>query len=349
MDFEARLISRFNKEIRKRREDKTVDIANRIGVITPDRIHLRNYPISRPVTAFNPSIVLNDENLVIYARIILGYFTYASAVAEIKIPIEDLSEISKGIHNADIVVYPDNKYDIWGVEDPRVYRLGGRLFMTYCGRTVNYFNPAIRVERTLPVTAVCEEGVWKKVFVFRACEDLRPHVISNKDAFLARFKELLLFHRPHMDNGKFYIAISKISPEILESMKFREVIFTDLTFLFEEAKFEKKIGWGTPPIKIGREYLLFLHGVGVEYECYRVFAILMDQDAEVTAITPYYIMAPKESYEKYGDRPCTIFPCGAALYDGKILISYGAADSAIGLAEINLDELMSILDSNRLY
>jgi len=34
--------------------------------------------------------------------------------------------------------------------------------------------------------------------------------------------------------------------------------------------------------------------------------------------------------------------------DDKLLISYGAADSAIALGEINLTELLSVLDSNRI-
>jgi predicted GH43/DUF377 family glycosyl hydrolase len=58
-------------------------------------------------------------------------------------------------------------------------------------------------------------------------------------------------------------------------------------------------------------------------------------------------MKPKEIYETYGDRPFVVFPCGAQMIDDSILISYGAADFAMGIGEIEITELMSILDSNR--
>jgi len=59
-------------------------------------------------------------------------------------------------------------------------------------------------------------------------------------------------------------------------------------------------------------------------------------------------MEPRESYEVYGDRPFTVFPCGMCRLDDKLLISYGAADSAAGIGEIDLIRLMEILDSNRI-
>jgi len=342
------VLSKFNDEIKRRREFKTVDIVRRLGVITPNRLYLRNYPITNPVTAFNPSLLIEGEQLTLYARITLGYFTYASAVAEIKIPIAEVGDISRSYYNAEIVVYPENKFDIWGVEDPRVYKVGERTLMTYCGRTVYYFNPAIRVERTLPVTAVYEDGKWRKICVFRVVERLRAHVVSDKDAFLVKTRDLLLFHRIHTDDENYYLTVSKVPEDALSLREFREVEVTDTCILFEKSPFEEKIGWGSPPIKVDDEYLLFLHSVDAEFKCYRVFAILINEDVEVTAITPYYIMEPRENYEKYGDRPFTIFPCGASIYDDKVLISYGASDSAIGIGEVDLSEIMSILDSNRL-
>jgi len=118
--------------------------------------------------------------------------------------------------------------------------------------------------------------------------------------------------------------------------------------VLEHAKFEEKIGWSTPPVKVDGEYLFLLHSVDMKTKAYKVFAMLMNESAEVTAVTPYYIMEPKESYEIYGDRPFTVFPCGAQIIDDSLIISYGAADSAIGFGEIDLTELMSILGSNRI-
>ncbi len=332
------------------REKQTVDIVKRMCVITASRVHLKRYPVDNPATAFNPAMIWEDGEVLIYARIVLGYFTYASAVAEMFVPERDIRENTfSGHYTAEITVYPDNRFDLWGVEDPRVYEVDGRRMMTYCGRTVNYFNPTVRTERTLPVTAVYEEGTWRKICVFRLPPELRGFVISDKDAFIMRTKDgLKLFHRLHMRDEKFYLVISEIPDDVPRLESFTEISVNNTALALEPAEFEEKIGWGTPPVEVDGEYLVLLHGVDVEMKCYRVFAALLNDRGEITAVTPHYIMEPKENYEIYGDRPFTVFPCGAQLVDDKLYISYGAADSAVAIGEIDVSELMSVLDSNRI-
>ncbi|MHC1635751.1 MAG: glycoside hydrolase family 130 protein [Candidatus Methanospirareceae archaeon] len=345
-----KIVSEQNKRVKEVRENKTVDIVERKGVITADKVHLRYYPADNPIAIFNPSIIIEDKEATIYGRIILGYFTYASAIAEFKIPMDDIQNgLLTGVHyTAEITVIPDNKYDLWGVEDPRVYIIEGGRYMSYCGRTVNYFNPSTRADRTLPVTAVLRDGKWEKICVFRLKGEYRNFLISDKDAFLANIGGLRVFHRPHMMNEKFYLVVSRVPEEALKHEGLREVPVYDTALVFEQATFENRIGWGAPPIKVGDEYLFLLHGIEREMESYRVFAVLMNEEMEVTAVTPHYIMEPKANYEVYGDRPFVVFPCGAQLMDNEIIISYGAADSSIGIGSINLDQLLAILDSNRL-
>ena len=332
------------------REFKTVDIVKRRGVITANRVHLKKYPIDNPITIFNASMLIEDDEVVVYGRIVLGYFTYASAIAELRVPLRDLfNNLFVCHYTAEIILYPDNKYDLWGVEDPRAYEIDGKKLITYCGRTVNYFNPHIRVERTLPVTAILDENKWRKLCVFRMPEHVRRFVISDKNAFLVKIGDSLkLFHRLHMKDEQFYLTISDVPENIFELKEFKSVDVINTTVVLEPENFEEKIGWGPPPVKVDKEYLFLLHGVDSETKRYRVFAILMNDNAEVTAVSPYYIMEPKESYEIYGDRPFTVFPCGAQIIDDKLIISYGAADSSIGFGEIDITELMSILDSNRI-
>jgi len=64
-------------------------------------------------------------------------------------------------------------------------------------------------------------------------------------------------------------------------------------------------------------------------------------------VTPRYILEPSEPYEVFGDRPFVVFPCGAQVIDDSLLISYGAADSAVVIGEIKIDELMSIFDTSK--
>jgi len=324
------------------RENRTVDIVKRIGVITADRVHLTNHAADHPVTIFNPSILVENDDVKIYARIVLGYFTYTSAVIELEIPIAELNYLSEGHYSGRIVIQPDNKYDIWGVEDPRSCIIGGKAVITYSGRTVNYFRPGL--ERVLPTVAVREEGGWKKIRVFTFSGE---KVVSDKDAFLADTNGLTLFHRLHTQSDEYHCITNDVPAEVLKGKRLSKSALSKARIALKAASFEDKIGWGTPPIKVGQEYLLLLHGVD-NNQWYKVFAVLMDKHTNITAVTRGYIMEPRESYEVYGDRPFTVFPCGLCKVDDKLLVSYGAADFASGLGEIDLSRLMALLDKNRI-
>ncbi len=342
-DSEIFPLSQRALAISEKREKKTIDIVRRLKVITPDRIHIQNFPYS-PKVAFNPGMIVDGENVYLYVRIITGYYTYASAIAEIRMTIDDIYYAPNGHYSGHIVIFPDNKYDIWGTEDPRVVKMDGKLYMTYCGRPIYYFDSHKTIERTFPITAVKENKKWKKISIHRFPNNIRNKVISDKDSFLFKINgKIKLFHRPHMLGDRFYLTISDI-----ENLGSEESIIKNTIIAMKEAKFESKIGWGTPPVEVYNRYILFLHGVERDSQAYKVFAIEIDKNLDVIAVTPFYIMAPKEIYEVYGDRPMTIFPCGAAKIDDKILISYGSADFAIGIGEIPIDELLNILDKGKI-
>ena len=346
-------------EFASKRWPEVKDIAERIGYIAPSHIHINNYPKDTPIAAFNPAMCLDQDYLKIFARIIIGYYMYVSAVALIDVPLSDVEarRITNSHYSAELVVYPTNKYDFWGVEDPRVNRIDDILTMVYTGRSVNYFNPAIRQERTLPVVAVSKPRngrTWIKKGVFVLSPHLRSHVISDKDAFLVKTDDgkLWLFHRPHTDDERFHLVISRVSSEFLTSPSFSEITVTDTRIVLEPAPFEEKLGWAAPPIKIdSHRYLALIHAVVKESLVYNVFAALLRYDESkgffVESVTPYYIMGPKTIYEIYGDRPLVVFPCGVAEVDGDIIVSYGAADYVIGLAKIDKQQLLSILEEGR--
>jgi predicted GH43/DUF377 family glycosyl hydrolase len=324
------------------RRNETEDIVKRLGVITADKVHLLNHPAENPVTVFNPSLILKNETIHLYARIVLGYFTYSSAVMEINIPLEDMEDLERGRYRGRIILKPDNKYDIWGVEDPRACTIAGKATITYCGRTVNYFRPG--TNRVLPIVATHEGKEWRKRCVFQF--DAERQIVSDKDAFLTDLTSTLFFHRIHTLQNEYHCVVNDVPRDVLHREPLQEVSFTSARIWIAPAPFEDKIGWGTPLVRVDNDYVTLLHGVDKETQWYKVFAVLMDRNAELKAVTRDYIMAPKESYEVYGDRPFTVFPCGMCKLDDKLLISYGAADYASGFGEIDLSHLMSLLDAN---
>jgi predicted GH43/DUF377 family glycosyl hydrolase len=347
---------------------ETTDLARRRGVIAPHRIHLTNYPIGSPVTLFNPALAFRrgcPDCFPLYARIVMGYYKYVSAIARIDLNLDEIMDglISASHYSGVLVVTPSTRYDIWGAEDPRVSIIGDEHYMTYVGRTVNYFNPRVRSERTLPVTAVSsKQDEWRKKYVFLLPDGLRPYMVSNKDAFLAEAPDgrIVVFHRPHfrLDHGDlFVLAVSKLTRKDLRTAKLggdsiREVVLEESWSVLEPASFEERVGWAAPPIELGPgKYLLLVHGVDKETQIYRVFAAILDyrgDEPRIEAVTPRYIMEPQTNYERYGDRPYVVFPCGALRVNDEILVSYGASDHFAALATISMDNLLDELDKGRL-
>jgi len=235
--------------------------------------------------------------------------------------------------------------------------------MTYTGRTRWYFDQTRR-GRTLPVTAVQEpDGSWRKLFVAVMPEGLRGHVVTDKNAFLVRVGgDTLFFHRLHMDDDRFYLVASRVDEKQLEEVdklsretgQPQELVLGDTTWVMPHSRFEKKLGWATPPVSLGGNQLLaFIHGVDAELEAYRLSALLLEYSRSeglvVKAVTPVYIMEPRTLYEVYGDRPYTVFPCGVWRLDRRrLLITYGAADYMTGVGMINMDELMAVLERGQI-
>lgn len=110
-----------------------------------------------------------------------------------------------------------------------------------------------------------------------------------------------------------------------------------------------KIGAGPIPIKTDEGWLLIFHGVGTTCNgmIYSMGAAILDIDEpwKVKYRCKPYIFHPTEYYECVGDVPNVTFPC-ATLTDaatGRIAIYYGAADTVVGLAFTQVDELVKFI------
>lgn len=107
----------------------------------------------------------------------------------------------------------------------------------------------------------------------------------------------------------------------------------------------EKIG-PTVPIKTERGWLELIHGVSSSCSTvnYSLGAILLDLENPeiILGKMESYILTAETSYEQTGRTPNCVFATGAIadLKTRQLRVYYGAADSCIGLAEGNLDELI---------
>ena len=63
---------------------------------------------------------------------------------------------------------------------------------------------------------------------------------------------------------------------------------------------------------------------------------------------PYALFKPELDWELIGDVNDVVFPTGTALFDDKLYIYYGAADSRIACASVSLKELLTELENYKI-
>ena len=132
---------------------------------------------------------------------------------------------------------------------------------------------------------------------------LLPHRIDGK---------WVLFHRPKTEFGgaKGEIVLSR--SDDLESWSAPEQVLRPREGAWWDAS---RIGIGPPPLETEHGWLLIYHGVKemVGGSIYRVGLALLDRDEPTRVLhrLPEWVLAPDAPYERTGDVPNAVFPCGA--------------------------------------
>jgi beta-1,4-mannooligosaccharide/beta-1,4-mannosyl-N-acetylglucosamine phosphorylase len=118
---------------------------------------------------------------------------------------------------------------------------------------------------------------------------------------------------------------------------------------------DENIGSGPPPVKTKQGWLHIYHGVATHFassNIYQAGVALhgLNDPSVVLSRGKYNILEPRELYELTGQVQNVVFPSGMivenydqegfASLDSKVLIYYGAADTAVGLAESTIKELI---------
>ncbi|MBU3933695.1 MAG: glycosidase [Candidatus Omnitrophica bacterium] len=235
---------------------------------------------------------------------------------------------------------PQQDYERWGCEDPRLTELEGRIYLTY----VAHSKPAMNGGGAHSALASTQDlRNFKKLGI------ITPEGAVDRDTVLFPEKinnRYVMLHRPlnwvgpeyNTDSPSIWIAYS-------DDLK---QWFNHKRAMKPEEKWESyKIGAGPPPIKTEYGWLLIYHGVERQKEknIYRAGAALLDLDdpSRIISRLDEPILEPQEEYEKKGDVPEVVFPEGTVLLDERLHIYYGAADKACCLATINLKDLIDWL------
>ncbi|PIU98303.1 hypothetical protein COS61_02140 [Candidatus Wolfebacteria bacterium CG03_land_8_20_14_0_80_40_12] len=225
-----------------------------------------------------------------------------------------------------------------GCEDPRLTKIGSKIYMFYTafdGKNP----PRIALTWILAKDFAKQKWDWAKPVL------ISPPDISDKDACVF----------PEKINGQYFIIhriADSIDSALSPTLNFDgQTWIEEYDWIFPRAGMwdSKKVGAAAAPIKTKKGWVLFYHGVSEEDRFYRVGAILLDlkDPTKIIARSDKPIFEPETDYEKKGQMPNVVFPCGAVLLNDKFFLYYGGADKVVGVATIGKDELLKNLESCR--
>ncbi|MFC1570403.1 glycosidase [Candidatus Omnitrophota bacterium] len=228
----------------------------------------------------------------------------------------------------------DNDLDCKGVEDPRLTRIGDRIYLCYTayGNNMGMVFPINGVQ--LAVTSISVDDFLNKKWNWS--ERTYPfYRVDNKNSFFF----------PEKVNGR-YVMVHRIPPHMWIAYSDDMETWVDQKILMSpESEWEYfKIGGGAPPIKTDKGWILIYHGVDRQMR-YRLGVALLDLDDPGKVIARYDkpFFEPEVDYEVNGVVPNVTFTCGAVRIDDTVYVYYGGADTVICVATAKVDEILKLL------
>ena len=340
----------------------------RLGVImrgdpdNPDEV----LGVLNPATARAP-----DGKLFLFPRVVAASNYSRVGIAEV---VFDANGDPTGVERRGYALEPTESYErnvrTAGCEDARITFVEplARYLMTYTA--YGPLGPRIALAESTDLLS------WRRVgpvkFAFDPALRVDFDLYDNKDAFL--FPEpvrdphgrpaLALIHRPaHAQGGmvvlpagvadaraSIWISYCDLDRALADPGALLAWRDHQLLAVPEQPWEETKIGGGTPPIRTPHGWLMIYHGVagkileGVDHQPhvrYSAGAMLLDLDdpRKILYRSPEPIQAPETEEERAGIVPNVVFPTGIDPREGgRVDVYYGMADSAIGVARLDIPE-----------
>lgn len=224
-------------------------------------------------------------------------------------------------------VFPTEPYETFGLEDPRITRIGDEFYITY--------------------KVVSQQGICTALLRTKDFKTFKRQGII----FCPENLDVVLF--PEKINGKYYVLTRPVPRHIGDQAVWlasspdlvhwggHKMLLPPSAGGFDAGK----VGASCVPIKTDAGWLEIYHAAD-QNDRYCLAATLLDlkDPSKVIARAKEPLMQPEADYETAGFYGNVIFSCGAvADADGTVTIYYGAADAVTAGATTTIDKIMNTL------
>lgn len=225
----------------------------------------------------------------------------------------------------------ENELEEFGVEDPRITRIGDKFYFTYVA--VSRHGAATALASTKDFKTFARHGIIfppenKDVVLF-------PEKIGGSYYALHRPNGATAFSRPEM-----WLAAS---PDLIHWGQHRP-------FLGGSERWDiGRVGAGTPPLRTPAGWLAIYHGNSRGQEdagigAYSGGVLLLDLEKPGRILGARgQVFEPELDFEREGFVPNVVFPTGIVEQGETVLVYYGGADTCTAVVEFSMAEILEHL------
>jgi predicted GH43/DUF377 family glycosyl hydrolase len=316
----------------------------------------------------NPAVIREGDSVHLYYRAVRTGNHSSIGYCRLDGPLTVAERWEKPL------MIPEYDYESQGVEDPRIVKIDDLYYLTYTGYDGTNARGALATSKELqrfkkqgiivpPITYAefvsmaesagkvnknyyhnhkfyyQEADPEKKIMLWDKNVIFFPRRINGKLAFLHRI-------RPGIQIASVN-SLKELTREFWERyfIELQDHIVLDPVYPHEI----NYIGSGCPPIETELGWLLIYHGVKENRQgrVYSACAALLDLEdpSKELARLPYPLFSPEHEWELRGEVNNVVFPTGTTLFGNTLFIYYGAADTCIACASLNLTALLEELSS----
>ena len=291
--------------------------------------------------------------------------------------LEDPTKVDKRGSNP--ILTPEANYEKQGIEDPRIVKIEGTFYLTYS--VYDGVNVLGSYASSTDLKTFKKESIITPKFTYNefsrlieCCNDLnekysfhykifQEHGLDNElsKKLFVWDKNVMFF--PRKIKGKFAL-LHRIHPgiQLVLFKDFEELTkefwqkylmdLSDHIIMDPKHPYESShIGGGCPPIETKDGWLIIYHAAEDTPDgfIYHASAALLDLDdpRKVLGRLKTPLISPTEEWEKKGVVNNIIFPSGTLVVKEKLYIYYGAADTSVAVASVNMNQLLDELNNSK--
>ena len=304
------------------------------------------------IATYNPSVVQTSEGAHLFYRAFGNPSALQTPSAGLSTIGKAFSEDGVHFHSRQQVLAPQEAWDVFGCEDPRVTLFEGRWYCFYTALGGYPFGPD-------NIKVACAIGDAPDNFTERHL--ITPFNAKAATLFPERVDgDIVLVLTAHTDFTEAHprptiaLARAKRIEEFFDPAYWEKWHDTLADHALPELRREDRdhVEIGASPLLTDHGWLLIYSYIQNYYdEQKRIFsveaAILDRNNPQILISRTESLLVPQEFYEEYGLVPHIVFPTSATLEDDRLDIWYGAADTVCAKASVKLHDLLRALTPDR--